>query len=150
MIALKPWIIWLILAVLFAIIEIFTPGFVVLTFSFGAILALIVSLFSKSLILQLLAFAAGSFYFFIYVRKFFLKLLTKNNGNIKTNIDSLIGKKAIVTQKIPGGIKKGYVKVGPEQWLAISITGESIEKDELVKVVKIEGNTLYVEKIKEV
>lgn len=74
------------------------------------------------------------------------KILTHNvkakDGN--TNVESLIGKEALVIKEIDPFIC-GYVRVGPHEWKATS--KEEIEIGEKVIILSIEGNKLIVKKI---
>ena len=63
----------------------------------------------------------------------------------KTNVDTIIGKKGIVLQRISPD-EHGLVRVGNEEWRARA--DESIEKDEAVIVADIGGVTLKVKKTK--
>ena len=73
--------------------------------------------------------------------KHFLKL--KENKRIKSNIDALVGQKAIVTKniKVHGN---GLVKVGGEVWTAKSLDNVEIPKNTIVSVVRVTGNRLIV------
>jgi membrane protein implicated in regulation of membrane protease activity len=63
----------------------------------------------------------------------------------KTNIDTVVGRKGIVLQKITKNID-GRVKVGNEDWKA-KAAQDIAEGDEIV-VLDVSGVTLIVEKIK--
>ena len=63
----------------------------------------------------------------------------------KTNIDTIIGKKGIVTQSIARNAD-GRVRVGNEQWRARA--EEDINEGEEIVVTGVSGATLIVEKIK--
>ena len=65
-------------------------------------------------------------------------------NNVSTNIDRIIGMKGIVTEDITKDAI-GEVKVDGKRWSAYS--NDSINKGEVVKVVKINSVKLYVERI---
>ena len=67
-----------------------------------------------------------------------------NNENIVTNVNSLIGKKAIVIQDIDNLKSTGQVKIGGEIWSAQSESNDIISKDTEVEIVKIDGVKLIV------
>ena len=70
-----------------------------------------------------------------------------NKGAVHTNADSLIGKEAVVTEKIDNLKSTGAVQVNGQVWTARSVNPEhSIEKDEIVMVRAIEGVKLIVGK----
>lgn len=136
-----PWMIWVAIGIICITIEIFTPGFLFMSFGIGAIITGMVSLVLKNVPLQILVFAVITFLVFISSRKLSKKLISKSSE--ETNIYALKGKKGIVVKEIPED-GRGYVKVGGEEWSAISEDGKKIEKDKKVMIIKIEGNKLIV------
>lgn len=136
-------ILWLIIAILFFIIEILTPGiFLFSCFSIGAIIALVVSLLSTSLLLQCTVFAISSILSIYFLKPLLMKLLTPLT--LKTNVDSLIDKKGVVIETIEGQKSMGIVKVNNELWRAVAENDVVIEKDEEIVVVKVNGAHLVV------
>lgn len=136
---------WLLVAILFFIIEVITPGiFLFSCFSIGAITAMIVSLFSQSLLLQCLTFAIFSIISIYFLKPFLMKLLTPLT--IKSNIDSVIGQSGVVIEDINGKKTMGIVKVNNELWRAISENDEIIEKNTEIIVINVEGVHLIVKK----
>ena len=55
-----------------------------------------------------------------------------------SNIDALIGRKAMVTAAIMP-YSTGYVKIGGEVWLAKSQDNQLINTDQIVEVVSVSG-----------
>lgn len=62
----------------------------------------------------------------------------------KTNIDAIIGKKGFVTRDIDKS-NSGQVKIGMEQWRAVS--EETIPTGTEIEVIEVKGVTLTVRKI---
>ena len=141
-----PWIIWVAIGIICIIIEIFTPGFLFLSFGVGAILTGLAALIIPSLTFQILTFAIITFIVFILSRKFSKKLISNNYE--ETNVKALIGKTGKVTQEIPAN-EKGYVKIGGEEWSAVAKDNTKIGKDTQVTVNDIEGNKVIVTVINE-
>ena len=142
------WQIWLLVAAVFVIIEIFTSGFAVACFSVGCGLASIIAALELSLTWQIVAFAVGTFLAFIFIRPFVMKLIEKRtNGNdVKTNMDNIIGKTAVVTERIE---EAGYgrVKLDGDDWKAQSSDGMAIEAGQRVKIESYESVILTVKKL---
>jgi membrane protein implicated in regulation of membrane protease activity len=63
-----------------------------------------------------------------------------------TNAEGMIGAECVVTETIPLG-GAGYVKLYGDHWVAKSTSGEILEKETRVVIVKIEGNKVYVERL---
>lgn len=141
------WQIWVVVALVLIIIEIFTSGFAIACLSVGCLLAAIGARIELSLAWQLGLFALGAFFGFIFVRPFVLKLMNKNanKNNVTTNMDNLIGRKAVVTEKIE---KDGFgrVKIDGDDWKARMEDGEEAEVGEKVTIVSNESIILTVKK----
>lgn len=99
-----------------------------------------------SLTWQIFIFLITSAVLIYFTRPFFNKKLKV--GTEKTNIDSLIGEIAIVTEDIRP-FETGLVKISGQVWTSKSINNELITRNSKVKILKIEGVKLIVEPIKE-
>ncbi len=140
-------IIWMILAIAFAIGEAATLALTMVWFSIGAMCALAVSYFTDSIIIQLLVFIiVSSSSLFVATRKLISMDRSKNKNalsSIDTNVMALVGKQGIVLNKISLH-KPGLVKVKGEDWTAISKVGSEIDSGAEIEVVGIEGVKLVV------
>ena len=144
----EMWLGWLISIIVFLIFEIFTPGFLVSIFSIGSILAMIISFFIKNIYIQLLVFALVNILAFIFLRPLFLTMVYKSDKNNKTNVDLLIGKKCKVIEKIDNIEGTGRVKIGGDNWKAISADDSIIfNEDEIAEIIKVEGAKVIVKKL---
>jgi membrane protein implicated in regulation of membrane protease activity len=131
------WQFWIVLAGVFFVIEAFTIGFLVFWFGIGAILAMIVSFFTDSLLIQTLVFLISSTVLLFFTRPFVNKF--SENKETQTNAFSIIGKKGIVTKTIDPITGQGQIKVGSEVWSAKSKNEVKIEKGYEVEVLEIDG-----------
>lgn len=142
------WQIWLLVAAVFVIIEIFTSGFAVACFSVGCVFGAILAACELSLTWQVVAFAVGTFLAFIFIRPFVMKIIEKrtNGSDVKTNMDSIIGKTAVVTERIEEG-GYGRVKIDGDDWKARTVDGTAAEVGQKVKIESFESIILTVNKI---
>ncbi len=136
---------WLVLIVIFLAIEIATLGLTTIWFAIGAALAFLSSLFNAPLSLQIVIFVIASIGlligFFPFVKK---KLGAKPYD---TNVDSLIGREAVITETIRFNVV-GKASVGGTIWSAVSINpSEEILAGTTVKIEKISGNKIIVKTI---
>lgn len=138
------WQFWLIVAGIFFIGEIFTAGFLVFWVGLGAILAMITSFFTDSLIIQTAVFVVSSGLLLFLTRPFVNKYVAKDQDDVVTNAKSIIGRKAIVTEDIDPLKSVGLVKVGEEVWSAISDTQDLIPKGTKVEILDIDGVKVVV------
>ncbi|MGI6198057.1 MAG: NfeD family protein [Candidatus Cloacimonadaceae bacterium] len=144
-----PWAFWLIIGIISVIIEIFDPAFFFLALGVGAIvtsLLCIAPFIRNSLFWQLLIFAVLSFITFLLMRKLGKKVLADSGK--ETNVYALKGKTGVVTQTIPPQAR-GRVKIGGEEWSAISEDDSEIEAESRIVVLGIDGNKLIVKKEQE-
>jgi membrane protein implicated in regulation of membrane protease activity len=138
-------LIWMTIALLFAVAEGFTLGLTFIWFAGGALLAMIVSFFNLGIGFQVVAFIIGSAVMLIYTRPVAIKVFKV--GHTKTNVDSLIGKEGKVVKALDP-YTLGQVNVKGQIWSAKPENDETIEEDTIVEVVAISGVKLIVKVIK--
>lgn len=146
------WLIWFIAGIVFLIIEIFTPAFVSSVIGISCILTGVVSLiipksiFPYNILIQVIFFSLSLLFLMLFIRPIFLKFLTKKTER-KSNLDVLIGKEVLVESEIDNIKEKGYIKVGADYFRARSLNINNIKKNDIVRIIKFEGNTAIVEKL---
>ena len=131
------WQFWIILAGIFFVIEMATIGFLVFWFGIGALLAMIVSIFTANIAIQTAVFVFSSTLLLFFTRPFVNKFSQKDD--VQTNAYSIIGKKGIVIKSIDPIEGKGQVKIGTEVWSAKSADDRKIEKGIEVEILEIDG-----------
>ena len=134
----EMWAIWLIISGLFFIGEIITVGFLLFWFGFGALIAMVVSLFTSNIIIQTIVFLITSVILLLITKPFVKKFINKE-PSITTNAYNIVGKKAIVIEEIDNIQNKGLIRVGSEVWSAQSETDEKVAKDTEVTITDIKG-----------
>ena len=136
-------VVWLILLILFVVLEALTVSMVSTWFAGGALIALIVCLIGGPQWLQMLVFFTVSIVLLALLRplarKYFQPKLTK------TNADALLGTTCLVVEDIDNLAGTGRVKVGDVTWSARSEKGEAIPAGKQVTILKIQGVKVYVE-----
>ena len=145
-------VIWILIAVAFAIGEAATLSLALIWFSVGSLAALAVSYFTQSLAIQLAVFLIVSFgLLFIATKKLIKMDRDKNNthwASVDTNTDEIKKKKGYVIGRISPE-QPGLVKVKGEEWTAVSNEeGQILEVGEEILVKGIQGVKLLVEKRK--
>ena len=140
------WIIWLALFVLMLGIEALGPELVSIWFSFGALIALIISFIpGVTWWIELLVFVVISIATLLAVRPIFKKYFKRNT--FRSNVDSIVGKRGFIVDEI-STLVPGTCKIGDVTWTAISVDDrQTIKKDEIVEVVAVSGNKLIVKKV---
>ena len=137
-------IIWLIIVAVMLIIEIFTMGLTTIWFSLGAVAAAIASGLEAPIWLQIVLFSVVSVLVMILVRPFAVKVINKER--IKTNIEEIVGEKAVVIEEIDNEKEKGMVRYRGVEWMARSVDGSILAVDEIVTIDTVSGVKLIVKK----
>ena len=135
-------IFWLIVMIGFLIAEALTVGLVGIWFAGGALVAVILSLFEVSPLMQVIVFFAVSICLLVFTRKIFVEKL--NTGKENTNVDALIGETGQVTMTI-NPMEVGQVKLKGQVWSALADDSLlTIEEGTYVTIKAIEGVKLIV------
>ena len=140
------WQIWLITSGIFFICEIITVGFLVFWLGVGALIAMLVSFFTSNIIIQMSVFVISSGLLILLTRPLVNKISKKDV--VPTNVYSLIGKKAVVTEDIDWVTGKGQIKFEGEIWSAKSKEQVNIPVGSEVEIVSIEGVKAFVKPLK--
>ena len=135
-------ILWVILAVVLFIGELWLPSFFLAWFSIGAVVSAVASYLGVSFVGQWAVFVVVSFVLLIYSRRFAEKI--SKPQPVKMNVDAYIGETGVVLESIDPEEDTGLVRVKKERWRADS--EEYIEKGERVEVIGVEGVHLVVRK----
>ena len=131
-----PRWIWVALVIIFAVIEGLTMGLTTIWFALSALIMVFLSFLPIPVVYQILIFLALSAVFLFFTRPIAIKKF--KTGKEKTNIDSLIGKHALVTKKI-AEFDRGEVKLNGQIWSARTEDNSTLEEGTKCEVVKIEG-----------
>ena len=137
-------LIWFVVIIIAAFIEINTMDLTSVWFSIGALLAFILAILGQPIGVQVVAFVLVSVILLFSVRP-----IAKNyspTSLVNTNADRLVGRVAICTKEIRPG-EKGEVKIDGQYWSAITSGDDSVLVDERVEILAIEGVKLIVVKL---
>lgn len=144
----NPVYFWLITMILFIGFELATMGLTTMWFALGALAALAVAAVGGPVWLQVIVFFAVSLLALFGFRNLAKEHFNRNRE--KTNADSLIGRKGIVTEDISNIYATGQVTVAGQEWTARSVDdGITLEKGEMVVIRSISGVKLMVEPVSE-
>ena len=137
-------LIWFIVILVAAFIEINTMDLTSVWFSIGALIAFVLALLAQPPVLQVLAFVIVSVILLVSVRPIAKNYFRTNLVN--TNADRLVGRVAICTKEIRTG-ERGEVKIDGQFWTAVTSGDDSVLVDEKVEILAIEGVKLIVVKL---
>ncbi len=137
-------IIWLILAVVFAVLEGATVSLVCIWFSGGALVAWLGALLGLGVWWQIALFIVVAAALLFFTRPAVKKLL--KGRDTATNLDRVIGKSVVISEKVDNLAQTGKCVINGVSWSVRSSDGEPIEAGETVTVERIEGVHLVVKK----
>ena len=141
-------VMWLGILVILVVIELFTMGLTTIWFAGGALVAALVSIPGTPLIIQILFFLIVSILLLYFTRPIAVKYF--NRDRTRTNVESLIGRQAIVISEINNLEGIGQVNTGGMEWSArSSYHNIVIPVGAVVTVLGIDGVKLIVEERKE-
>ena len=139
---------WLVALVAFLVIELITVGLTTIWLAGGALVAFILAILGVNVRVQIIAFVVISFLLVYFTRPLAVKYL--NPRRTRTNSDELIGETVKVIERIDNRAAAGRALARGMEWSARAVSDDMIiEKDALVKVLRIEGVKLIVEPIHE-
>ena len=142
------WQIWLIVAAVFFIVEIFSTTFVFLCFSVGCVASAVSAYFGLGLVWQVAIFSIFTFISFFTVRPLMRKYAFRKTSKVKTNTDALTGQKGRVVETIDLAKNTGRVFVYGDDWRAVSENNQIIPENEIIEVVEVDSSTLIVKPLK--
>ncbi len=136
--------IWLVVAVVLAVIEASTAQLVCIWFALGAVCAMICAIITENVLVQVLVFIISTAIFLALTRKLVRRLTDVKEA--KTNVDSLFGKTFVLTEEVDNDKGTGTLKASGTTWSVRNIEEEVIPSGTKVIIEKIEGVKLFVRK----
>lgn len=139
------WI-WLGLLILFILAEAVTVVLVSIWFAGGALVGMLLAALHAPVWLQILGALVASAVLLYFTRPIAMKHFNRNR--VKTNVEDLKGKQAIVTSEINNLMGVGQVIVGGQEWSARNVVeNEVIPEGMVVTIEQIKGVKLIVKSV---
>lgn len=134
---------WLVVLIVSIGVEVATLGLTSIWFAGGAVVAVIVAAFHGPVWLQILLFFAVSLLLLFFTRPIAVRYF--NRDRVRTNVESMIGRQAIVTSEINNLQGIGQVTVGGQEWSArTEADGMNLQPGTVVDIVAVNGVKLIV------
>ena len=139
-------LLWIAVALLFAIVEVLTVSLFAGFVSLGALGAAISAFVGDDIVFQSIVFAAVSVLGIAVVRRPLLGYLQRRSTpELLSGAAAMIGPTAGVVDAIRGPHDRGHVRIAGEDWPALTRDGRPVEAGASVRVVEIRRATLVVE-----
>lgn len=124
-------------------VEVATLGLTSIWFAGGAVVAVIAAALQAPIWLQILLFFAVSLLLLFFTRPVAVRYFNKDR--VRTNVESMIGRQAIVTSEIDNLQGIGQVTVGGQEWSArTEKDGLNLQPGTVVDIVAVSGVKLIV------
>ena len=139
--------VWVAVIVLAIVFEAVTVALVSVWFIPGAVVSLILAFLNVPDWIQITVFIVLSVIMLLLAKFVFKKAFRKKSNEATNVVDAVIGKSAVVTEKVSNIDGTGAVKVLGKEWSALSENErETFELGDVVTVVKIQGVKLVCKK----
>jgi membrane protein implicated in regulation of membrane protease activity len=139
------WVLWLIAAVVLAVAEVLNLSFFLFPFAIGAALAAVVELAGLGTPIAVVVFAVFTALSFGILRPIARRHL-RTPPQIRTGTAALIGRPAIVLERIANDEGVGCIRLDGEVWTARAYDDDRVfEPGARVQVLEIRGATALVD-----
>ena len=136
--------IWIVAIVVFGVAEAMTVGLVSIWFVIGSVAGLVAAALGAPVWLQVVLFFVVSIAALLITRPLVARM--RKSDNVATNADRVLGGTARVTEVIDNTVPTGAVYIDGKTWSARSADESVIPAGQMVRVVRMEGVRLFVEK----
>ena len=136
-------IFWLVLLIIAIAVEVGTMGLTSIWFAGGAVTAILAAMLHAPIAVQVILFFLVSLILLCFTRPVAVRYF--NRDRVKTNVESMVGRQAVVTGEIDNIQGIGQVTVSGQEWSARCIADNlRIPVGTVVNVVSISGVKLIV------
>lgn len=139
-------LVWIAIALFFAVVEVATVALFASFAAIGAVGAAVAAYAGADLLVQALVFAIVAAAGILLVRPPLMRYLTRRRSPlVLSGAPSMVGMTAQVVDPIRGPHDRGHVRVAGENWPALTRDGAPVGAGRTVRIVDIDKATLVVE-----
>ena len=139
---------WLIAVIIFLVVELSTVTLTSIWFAAGALAGMLVAMFGVNFVVQIIAFIIVAFGLLYATKPFAKKFI--DTKKVSTNADRAIGEKIRVIERVSNFDQTGRAIVHGQEWTVRTEDDNMIiEQGKYVRVLRIAGVKLIVEKVEE-
>ena len=136
-------IFWLVLLIVAIVVEVLTMGLTSIWFAGGALVAILAAIPGAPIWLQIVLFFLVSLLLLVFTRPVAVKYFNKDR--VRTNVESMVGRQAVVTGEVDNIQGIGQVTLNGQEWSARSTDDRvRIPVGSVVDVVSVSGVKLIV------
>ncbi len=139
------WIVWLVVACAFGVGELITTGFFLGPFALGGLVAAVTDAAGGGEAAAAVVFVVVSIMTLLLLRPIVQSRIMHSSPPLRTGAAALIGKRAIVLERIANDEGVGCVRIDGEVWTARAFDEANvIEAGTPVEIIEIRGATALV------
>ncbi|MDQ6773194.1 MAG: NfeD family protein [Candidatus Dormibacteraeota bacterium] len=140
-------LVWLGIALMFAIVEVSSVALYAGFVAIGAVGAALAAFVGVPVPFQAVVFAAVSFLGLAGVRTPLMRYLkVRSHPDNRPGAWAMIGQTATVVDPIQGSERRGHVRIAGEDWPAVTADGSPATQGSTVRIVDIHRTTLVVDR----
>jgi membrane protein implicated in regulation of membrane protease activity len=141
-------LVWIGVALVFAIVEVATVALYAAFVAVGALAAALAAFLGLDLLGQGLGFACVTVLGVVAVRRPLMRYLELRQApRLLSGAPGMVGQTAVVVDPIGGAHERGHVRILGEDWPALTADGAPVEAGARVEVVDIDKTTLVVHRL---
>jgi membrane protein implicated in regulation of membrane protease activity len=141
-------LLWIAIALVFAIVEVLTVSLVAGFIALGALGAAVAAFVGDGVVFQSIVFAVVVVLGIAVVRRPLVGYLQRRAGPlVLSGAAAMIGQTALVVDPIGGPHERGHVRIAGEDWPALTRDGRPMAAGASARVVEIRRATLVVEPV---
>ena len=140
----EGWLIWIIIGAFFIVAEIFSVSFFAGPIGLACLVAAILNKAGASTTLQMVGFSITSVGLLLAVRPIWKRMMENISNKEVSGINTYVGRQGKITETVDPQAETGRIKIGGEDWRAVSDKSIIIEEGSLATVIRIEGSKAVV------
>lgn len=138
-------LIWIAVALAFAVVEVATVALFAGFAAIGAVGAAIAAFMGADLLVQAIVFAAVCGGGILLVRPWLMRYLARRHSpEVLSGAPGMVGMTGIVVDPIAGPHARGHVRIAGENWPALTADGSPVKAGRTVRIIDIDKATLVV------
>jgi membrane protein implicated in regulation of membrane protease activity len=138
------WVFWILLAVVLSVGEMLTLSFFMAPFAGGALIAALADALGAGVVVSIAVFIVTSMLMLLVVRPI-ARAHRRTPAPLRTGTAALVGRPAVVLERISNQEAVGCVKIDGEVWTARAYDDDEVyDIGQRVEVVEIRGATALV------
>lgn len=137
-------LLWLAVALAFTVLEMVTLAFYAVFVVVGALAAALAAALGAPFWVQVVTLAVVSVLGVVGARPVLMRMVHHgHNPDVLSGAAAMIGQEAMVVDPIQGA-QPGHVRIGGENWPAVTADGSAVEQGQTIRVVSLRNATLVV------